>query len=409
MSTSARVSSKRFIRINFFWMSETKGRNRENTNRGCRLSIALHPNKRMTVNRPWTCSPTSAVSATAAISADNVCKYSKAPFARASEADRNSRPRYSWLPHLYQEELSLGERAGKSERNIKCATSKKLLELERLQRDVLRGYQQLAGKCTLGRAAPQRLFRGQAHQVGIIVFLRDMRQHKIPRDRVESIGVGKIFAYGVIRKMPGAREHALLDDPWIRPDLEHIQIVIGFENQTVGSTKMHFDKLWHVAKIRDDGHLCAIRTKRESDGVRGVVRNSKRVNVNITDGKMLPRLNRFHALQPLPKCHRQHALHRIHGGLGDVQRRPPKPQHLRQAIAVVGVFVGNQDTVKLFDGSSSRRQPGKRFALAQSRIHQKAGPLGLKQSNVARAARRQNGYPQADRFLLNCGAIKFSK
>src|SRR5260370_19025429 len=382
MSTSARVSSKRFIRISFFWMSETKGRNRENTNRGCSLSITLHPNKRMTVNRPWTCSPTSAISPTAAISADNTCKYSKAPFARASEADRNSRPRYSWLPHLYQEELSLGERAGKSERNIKCATLKKLLELERLQRDVLRGYQQFAGKCTLGRAAPQRLFRGQAHQVGIIVFLRDMRQHKIPRDRVEAIGVGKIFTYRVIRKMPGAREHALLDHPRIRPDLDHIQIVIGSEHQAIRATEMNFDQLRHVAKIRDDRHLGAIRTERESDRVRSVVRNSKRVNLNITDRKMLPRLNRFHALQPLPKCHRQHALHRIHGGLGDVQRRPPKPQHLRQAIAVVGVFVGNQDTVKLFDGSSSRRQPGKRFALAQSRIHQKAGPLALKQIKV---------------------------
>src|SRR5438045_8203526 len=71
MSTSARVSSKRLIRIGHFWMSETKGRNREDTNRGRCLSIALHPNERMTVNRPWTCTPTAAVSATAAISADN--------------------------------------------------------------------------------------------------------------------------------------------------------------------------------------------------------------------------------------------------------------------------------------------------------------------------------------------------
>src|SRR5260370_12090704 len=37
---------------------------------GCRLSIALHPNVRTTVNRSWTCSPTTAVSAAAAISAD---------------------------------------------------------------------------------------------------------------------------------------------------------------------------------------------------------------------------------------------------------------------------------------------------------------------------------------------------
>src|SRR5216684_3161376 len=124
MSTSARVSSKRFIRIGHFWMSETKGRNREDTNRGCRLSIALHPNERMTVNRPWTCSPTTAISATAGISADNSCNNWNAPFARASEADRNCTPGYSWPPHLYQDNLSLAESRAKSERNLACVSTK---------------------------------------------------------------------------------------------------------------------------------------------------------------------------------------------------------------------------------------------------------------------------------------------
>ena len=32
----------------------------------------------------------------------------RAPFTRASEADRNSAPGYSWPPHLYQEKSSLG-------------------------------------------------------------------------------------------------------------------------------------------------------------------------------------------------------------------------------------------------------------------------------------------------------------
>src|SRR5260370_9384422 len=109
MSTSGRVSSKSSIRINQFWMSETKGRNREDTNRGCCLSIALHPLERMTVNRPWTCSPTTAVSATAALSADN--NYNSiAPFARASDADRNCRPGYLSLPPLYQEETTIEDR-----------------------------------------------------------------------------------------------------------------------------------------------------------------------------------------------------------------------------------------------------------------------------------------------------------
>src|SRR5258708_2483055 len=130
MSTRARVSSKSSIRINQFWMSETKGRNREDTNRGCCLSIALHPLERMTVNRPWTCSPTTAVSATAAVSADN--NYNSiAPFARASDADRNCRPGYLWLPHLYQEETRIEDRLNCVNQTLQgkisaCMTQKKL-------------------------------------------------------------------------------------------------------------------------------------------------------------------------------------------------------------------------------------------------------------------------------------------
>src|SRR5438128_10693000 len=128
MSTSARVNANRSISAGLFWMSETKGRNREDTNRGCCLSIALHPNHRMTVNRPWTYSPTAAVSATAAISAEDNSNNS-APFARASEADRNCAPGYSWLPHLYQDNTSLAERSPRWQRNFKLTKSKNSSDL----------------------------------------------------------------------------------------------------------------------------------------------------------------------------------------------------------------------------------------------------------------------------------------
>src|SRR5258708_35808017 len=124
MSTSARVSSKRFIRIGLFWMSETKGRNHEDTNRGCCLSIALHPNLRMTVNRPWTCSPTAANSAIAAVSAD----YRTAPYARASESDPSCAPDYSWPPHLYQHQLSLADLCTKSERSLTWLPFKSMMQ-----------------------------------------------------------------------------------------------------------------------------------------------------------------------------------------------------------------------------------------------------------------------------------------
>src|SRR5260370_41309421 len=139
--------------------------------------------------------------------------------------------------------------------------------------------------------------------------------------------------------MPGAAEDTLLHYPRIWPHLEHIEIVIGFKNQTIGATKMHFDKLRHVPEVSDDGHLCAIRTEREPDRISSVVRNRKSVYFNVSDCEMLARLDRFDPLEPLAKRLREDALHRIHGGFGNIDRRFPQSQHLLHALPSLGVFL----------------------------------------------------------------------
>src|SRR6202521_3463926 len=55
----------------------------------------------------------------------------------------------------------------------------------------------------------------------------------------------------------------------------------------------------------------------------------------------------------------------------------------------------------MFDGFFDGGEPRERFALAEPGVHEESGALRLKQREVARAAGRQNGYPQADRSLLN--------
>src|SRR5437016_2239641 len=200
--------------------------------------------------------------------------------------------------------------------------------------------------------------------------------------------------------MPGAAQDALLHLPRVRANLQHIQIVIGFQHQAICSAQMHLHQLRHVAEVGNDGHLCAVRSERKADRIGGVVRNRKRVNVNVANREMLARLNGFDSPQPLPQCFRQDALHRIHGRLRNVERRFPNAKHLRQAVAVVGVFVSDQDAVNVLDGSFHGREARKRFALAQSGIHEESGSPGLEQRDVPRAARRQDGNPQPDRSPL---------
>jgi len=284
-----------------------------------------------------------------------------------------------------------------------------MLQLEGPERDVLGSDEEFAREDTLGRAAAQGFLGGEADEIGIVVFLRDVGEDEIARNGVEAIGVRKIFAYGVIRKMAGPAENALLDDPGIRADLEHVQIVIGFEDQAIGAAQMHFDQFGHVAQVSDHGHLRAIRTEGETDGVGGVVGNCEGVDVNVADGEMVAGVNRLDAVEPLAEGFRKNALHGIYGGFGDVERSFPEAEHLWEAVAVVGVLVGDEDTVDVVDGSFDGSEAGQRFAFAQTGVNEEAGPLGLKQRDVARAAGRQNGYPQADRFLLNCKANKFSE
>ena len=166
---------------------------------------------------------------------------------------------------------------------------------------MLGGNEEFTGKGGLGRAAAQGFFRGKPDKIGIVVFLRNVGEDEIARNGVETVGVAEIFAYGMIRKMAGAAENALLDDPGIRADLEHVQIVIGFEDQTIGAAQMHFDQFGHVAQVGDDGHFRAIRTECEADRVGGVMGNREGVDLNIADGEALASVNGFHATQTLGK------------------------------------------------------------------------------------------------------------
>jgi hypothetical protein len=67
---------------------------------------------------------------------------------------------------------------------------------------------------------------------------------------------------------------------------------------------------------------------------------------------------------------------------------------------MIRMFVSNQDAVDALDVLLDRGKPRQRFALSKATVHKESGSLRLEQSNVARAAGRQNGNPQADRSLL---------
>src|SRR5260370_1038502 len=82
----------------------------------------------------------------------------------------------------------------------------------------------------------------------------------------------------------------------------------------------------------------------------------------------------------------KNAIHRVHGWLGDEERSLPKSEHLREAVAMVGVLVGDEDAVDVGDGLLDGREPGESFALAEAAVDEEAGARRFEQRDIARAA-----------------------
>ncbi len=108
--------------------------------------------------------------------------------------------------------------------------------------------------------------------------------------------------------MSGAAEDALLDDPRIGADLEHVEIVIGFENQAIGVAQMDLDQLRHVAEVGDESDLDSIGAEREADRIGSIVGNGKRVHFDVADAEALPGVNGLDTAEAFAKSVRQRAI-----------------------------------------------------------------------------------------------------
>jgi hypothetical protein len=269
-------------------------------------------------------------------------------------------------------------------------------EFERAQRRILRSDQEFAAEGGFGGTAVQGFFGGDAGYIRIIIFPRDVRQDEIARSAIETIRIGQIFTDRVIGKVPGTGQHALFHNPGIRTDLQHIQIVIGFEDEALRFAEVNFHKLRHVAEVGADRDLDTVGAKRKPDGIRGIVRDGEGVNVNISDGEALAGFDGFHTVQAFAKCFGKAALERGHGRFGDVKRCFPEAKDLRKSVAVVGVFVGDEDGIEMVEIALNGSEASQGFAFAQTSVYQDASAVRFEQGDVARTAGSEYGDAQAD-------------
>jgi len=88
------------------------------------------------------------------------------------------------------------------------------------------------------------------------------------------------------------------------------------------------------------------------------------VHVNIADGKTLPSLDRFDAAKALAESFREDAAKLLESRLGNIEWRFPDTKNLREAVAVVGVLVSDQDGVEAVEVAFDGGKAGQGFAFA---------------------------------------------
>ena len=262
---------------------------------------------------------------------------------------------------------------------VRRGQGKITLEFEGFEGDVLGGDEEFAGEGGFGGAAAEGFFGGEANEIGVVVFLGDVGEDKMTDAGIEAFGVGEEFADRVVGEVASAGEYALFDDPGVRADLEHVEIVIGFEDEAIGLAEVDSDVIGQIAEIGADGDLGAVGAESESNGVGGVVRDGERVDVDVADPETLASLDGLYAAEALAESVRQNALEGFQGGLGDIERGFPEAEDLREPVAVVGVFVGDEDGVETVDIAPDGGEAGEGFAFSKAGVNEDAGAFGFEQ------------------------------
>jgi hypothetical protein len=159
---------------------------------------------------------------------------------------------------------------------------------------------------------------------------------------------------------------------------------------------MDFDQFRHIAEIGADGDLGAVGPESETDRVGGIVGDGESMDVNVADGKTLTGLYGFDATETFTERVRENALQSIHGGFGDIKGSLPEAENLRETIAMVGVFMSDENGVEAIEVALNGGEASQGFAFAKASVYQDAGAFGCEQGKVARTAGSEDGDAQTD-------------
>jgi len=215
----------------------------------------------------------------------------------------------------------------------------------------------------------------------IVVFAQVAKDECI--DGRIKIGAYEI-ANHVVRQVPFAAHHALLDGPRVGADLEHFEIVIRFQHQQIHAAQMELDGVRDVAQVGYQTYFNALRAKTEAHRINRIVRNCKAVDFDIAHRKRSAGLEAIQARRELAPGDRG----RREASNEDRHRELARERN--QTADVIGMLMCDQDRVQHFRIFVDAGEAGQDVALAETGVNQNARFFGADEGGVSRAAAGEN-------------------
>ena len=231
----------------------------------------------------------------------------------------------------------------------------------------------------------QTLLHCRPGERGRIAIPAQMTQHRPPETVTEQVGhLGSCRSIG---KVAVGGHDTLLERPW--PAwivLKHLLIMIGFYNECAGSADPFPGNMGAFPKISQKSQRFSAVVEDETDRIHGIVGNRKRMDADVVDGKVRPRLELTDV--------------RVDGELGLAQNLGGEPGAIhrdRRRFAedthsgdMVMMLVGQEDGVEHGRIHSQGGQAQGNLAGAQSGIDEQPASVRFDKGAVPPAATPEN-------------------
>ena len=210
------------------------------------------------------------------------------------------------------------------------------IALQNLELEVLAGNDAILSQHVLNRLA---------RQLGVVVLLAEVAEPDVLQALSHVLGhsCGTVG----IAEVTVLAENACLEIGGIGSVLEHLDVVVGLDDQIVGLADEGFHRIGDAAGIGDEAEVDIVDTDHEADVLAGVMRHGERGNVETAQREGLASNNLFLHRRVELALNTVVAIDALMNKLGGIDGQVVFVADAANRLDVVGVVVGNKHIANL--------------------------------------------------------------